>query len=125
MIARFAFPVVILIAAFVIVYFSSAIPSSLEWIRLYMPYFVFAIGAVLAAILNRSRALFALITLAAAYGTQQWWLQEGLTTPSARAVYLALTVFVPVNLGLAAVLSDRGVSHRHAVYYLGILAIEV
>src|SRR5262245_37954029 len=109
MIARFTFPVVILIAAFVLVYFGSAIPSSIDGIRLYIPYVVFVIGAVFAAIFNRGRALFALITLVVAYGAQQWWLQEGLTTPLARAVYLALTVFVPVNLGLAALLSERGV----------------
>jgi hypothetical protein len=125
MIARFAFPVVILIAAFVLVYFSGAIPSSLDSIRLYVPYIVFAIGAMVAAILNRSRALFALITLVGAYGVQQWWLQEGLTTPAPRAVYLALTVFIPINLGLAALFSERGVTHRHAVYYLGILAVEI
>lgn len=122
---RFGFPVLILIAAFVLVYFSGAIPSSLDWLRLYGPYFVFAIGAALAAAFNRGRSLFALITLVTAYAAQQWWLQEGLTTPSARAVYLALTVFVPVNLALLALLVERGAFTRHGVLYLAVLAVEI
>ena len=122
---RFAFPAAILIAAFVLVYVSGTIPSALDWLRLYGPYFMFAIGAALAAIFNRGRSLFALITLVTAYAAHQWWLQEGLTTPSARAVYLALTVFVPVNLGFAALLSERGVSNRHSVLYFAILAVEI
>jgi hypothetical protein len=122
---RLAFPAAILIAAFVLVYVSGTIPSSLDWLRLYGPYFMFAIGAALAAIFNRGRSLFALITLVTAYVAHQWWLQEGLTTPSARAVYLALTVFVPVNLGFAALLSERGVSNRHSVLYFAILAVEI
>lgn len=122
---RFGFPVLILIAGFVLVYFSGAIPSSLDWLRLYGPYFVFAIGAALAAAFNRGRSLFALITLVTAYAAQQWWLQEGLTTPSARAVYLALTVFVPVNLALLALLPERGAFNRHGVLYLAILAVEI
>ena len=116
---RFAFPAAILIAAFILVFFSGAIPSSLDWLRLYGPYFMFAIGAALAAVFNRGRSLFALITLVTAYAAQQWWLQEGLTTPSARAVYLALTVFVPVNLGLPALLPERGAFNLRGVLYFG------
>lgn len=122
---RFGFPVLILIAAFALVYFSGAIPSSLDWLRLYGPYFVFAIGAALAAAFNRGRSLFALITLVTAYAAQQWWLQEGLTIPSARAVYLALTVFVPLNLALLALLAERGAFTRHGVLYLAVLAVEI
>ena len=122
---RFAFPAAILIAAFILVFLIGAIPSSLDWLSLYGPYFMFTIGAALAAAINRGRSLFALITLVTAYAAHQWWLQEGLTTPSARAVYLALTVFVPVNLGFAALLSERGVSNRHSVLYFALLAVEI
>jgi len=125
LLGRFAFPTAILIAGFVLVYVSGTIPSSLDWLRLYGPYFMFAIGAVLAAAFNRGRSLFALLTLVTAYAAQQWWLQDGLTTPSARAVYLALAVFVPVNLALLALLPERGALNRRGALYLAVLAVEI
>ena len=65
-------------------------------------------GAGIALVFRRGRALFALVTLLLAYGAQQIWLQQGLVTPVARAVYLLLTIFVPVNLALLAALPERG-----------------
>ena len=121
---RLAFPVVILIAAFYLV-FSNAIPSSLDEVRRYVPYLVFAMGAALAALFNRGRCLFALITLVAAYAAQQWWLEEGLAAPGARAVYLALTTFVPANLALCALPPERGAFNRYGVLFLAVLLAEI
>jgi len=121
----FVFPAAILIAAFVFVFFGSALPPALDSLKSYGPYIGFAIGAALAVAFNRGRALLALVTLVAAYQAQQVWLAAGVTTPVARAVYLALTVFVPVNLGLAAVLSERGVFNRQGVLWLALIAVEI
>ena len=44
--------------------------------------------------------VLSLITLVIAYAAQQLWLQKGLVSLPARAVYAAITVFVPLNLAL-------------------------
>jgi hypothetical protein len=125
LLARFAFPVLILIAAFAFVFFSTALPPSLGALEAYGPYIVFAAGAAFAVAFNRGRALFALITLVAAYAARQSWLEGGLTTPEARAVYLAITVFVPLNLALFAVLPERGTFNRHGALRLALIAVQV
>ncbi len=122
---RFAFPAAILIAAFAFVFFSPELPPALGALGAYGPYFVFAAGAALAVAFNRGRALFALITLVAAYAARQSWLEGGLATPEARAVYLAMTVFVPLNLALLAVLPERGAFNRHGVLRLGLIAVQI
>jgi diguanylate cyclase (GGDEF)-like protein len=125
LLGRFAFPAAVLAAAFALVFFSDALPPSLAGLKIYGPYIMFAVGAALAAAFNRGRALFALLTLIAAYEAQQSWLQAGLAVPSARAVYLALTVFVPFNLALFAVLPERGTFNRHGALRLAVIALQV
>ena len=120
-----AFPAIILAAAFAFVFFSPELPAALDAFKVYWPYIVFAAGATLAIAFRGGRALFALVTLVAAYAAQQWWLQTGLTTPEARAVYLGLTVFAPLNLALFAALPERGIFNWHGALRLGLLAIEI
>jgi len=120
-----AIPAAILAGAFAFVFFSPELPPALDVFKAYGPYMVFAAGAALAIAFRGGRALFALITLVAAYAAQQWWLQAGLTTPEARAVYLGLTVFVPLNLAILAALPERGIFNWHGALRLALLAIEI
>lgn len=122
---RLAFPAAILAGAFAFIFFSDELPPALDMFKRYGPYIVFAAGASLAAAFHRGRALFALLTLVAAYAAQQWWLQGGLTTADARAVYLALTVFVPVNLALYALWPERGILNWHGAARLALIAVQV
>ncbi|HXF66384.1 MAG TPA: GGDEF domain-containing protein [Burkholderiales bacterium] len=123
--ARFIAPAALLAAAFVLVLFGAALPPSLAGLEVYGPYILFAAGAGLAIGFNRGRALLALVTLLAAYEAQQSWLQAGLATPAARAVYLALVVFVPANLAAFAVLPERGTFNRHGALRLAAIVAEV
>lgn len=123
--AHFAAPAALLAAAFALVYYSAALPPSLFGLKVYAPYFLFVVGAALALGFNRGRALFALITLVIAYAAQQWWLQKGLVSLPARAVYAAITVFVPLNLALLAVVRERGIFNRHGVLRLTFIAAQV
>ena len=118
-------PVALLGTAFVLVYYSAALPASLSGLKTYGPYFLFLVGAALAIGFNRGRALFALITLVIAYAAQQWWLQKGLAGFPARTVYVALTVFVPLNLALLAVARERGIFNHHGLLRLGVIAAEI
>ena len=119
-----AVPLALLAAAFAIVFYSDALPSSLAGLKVYGPYIVFALGATLSLAFNRGRALLALVVLAGAYGVQQVWLQQGLDTPAARTAYAGLAVFVPVNLAALAVLPERGTFNRHGALRLAVIGLQ-
>jgi len=121
---RFAVPVALLGAAFVLVLYSAALPPSLAGLKVYGPYIVFALGAGLAIGFGRGRAVFALVTLIAAYAVQQHWLQQGIDGFAARTAYAALTVFVPANLALFAVLPERGTFNRHGALRLALILAQ-
>jgi len=121
---HFAVPVALLAAAFVLVFYNASLPRSLAGLRVYAPYILFALGVALAAGFNRGRALLALIVLCGAYGAQQLWLQQGLETVAARTVYIALTLFVPLNLAALALLPERGTFNRHGALRLGTILLQ-
>lgn len=123
--AHFVVPAALLGTAFALVYYSASLSPSLSGLRIYAPYLLFAIGAALAIGFNRGRALFALITLVAAYAAQQLWLQKGLVSLPARSVYAAITVFVPLNLALLAVVRERGIFNRHGALRVTFIAAQV
>src|SRR5262245_51989371 len=100
--SRLAVPVTLLAVAFLMVYVGDTLALPLARAIVYVTYAVLAAGAAIALVFRRGRALFALATLLLAYVAQQIWLQEGLVTPAARAVYLALAVLVPLNLAVLA-----------------------
>lgn len=114
----------LLAAGFVVVYLGDIFPPSLAGLKVYGPYIVLGAGAALAIAFNRGRVLIALVTLALAYAARQLWLQHGLAASGARGVYLALAVFVPVNLGLLSVLPERGALSRRAAAWLAVFAVE-
>jgi diguanylate cyclase (GGDEF)-like protein len=120
--SRLAPPVVLLGAALLLVYVGDTLtlarPSA--WVA----YIVLAVGAGVAVLYRRGRALFALATLLIAYGSQQLWLQQGLLTPAARSVYFALAIFVPLNLALLAVLPERGTINRSGALRLAVIVLE-
>jgi diguanylate cyclase (GGDEF)-like protein len=122
--ALFALPAAFIAAAFAFVFYSSALPPSLDGLRVYGPYIVFGVGAALAAAFNRGRALLALIVLCGAYGAQQAWLQHGLDAFSARTVYVALSIFVPFNLAILAVLPERGAFNRHGALRFAAILLQ-
>jgi diguanylate cyclase (GGDEF)-like protein len=118
-------PVAILAAGFALVIYGAGLPRSLAGFTLYSPHILFALGMALAVGYGRGRAMFALIILAIAYAARQWWLQEGIDEFHARAIYVALTVFVPVDLALLAMLPERGVLNRHGALRFGVLLAQI
>jgi diguanylate cyclase (GGDEF)-like protein len=119
-----AVPAALLAAAFGALVLGPPLPPSLSGLRTYGPYLLFAAGAALAAGFGRGRALLALVVLIAAYACQQAWLQQGPVGPQARAVYVALLVFVPLDLALLAWLPERGVFNRHGALRAAALAAQ-
>ena len=118
-------PVAILAAGFALVFYGAALPRSLAGFTIYSPHILFALGMALAIGYGRGRAGFALLVLATAYAARQWWLQEGVDGFHARAVYAALTIFVPLDLALLSVLPERGVLNRHGALRFGVLLAQI
>ena len=123
--ALLALPAAVLAGAFLFVFYSAALPRPLSGLEIYAPYLAFAIGAVLAVTFKRGRVLSALIVLIIAYAAHQLWLQNGLGSLRARTVYLALGLFVPLNLALLAFVPERGILNRHGAVRLAVLAAQV
>ncbi|MDH3286344.1 MAG: GGDEF domain-containing protein [Betaproteobacteria bacterium] len=117
-------PAAVLVAAFLFVVYSPALPRSLAGLELYGPYILFAIGSALALTFKRGRVLAALAVLIIAYIAQQLWLQHGLVDLSARTIFLALGLFVPLNLGVLAFRPERGTLNRYGALRLAVLAAE-
>ncbi len=122
--ALLAVPAAVLAGAFLFVFYSAALPRWLAGLEHYGPYVLFAIGGALGLTFKRGRVLAALIVLLIAYVAQQLWLQHGLIGLRARTIYLALGLFVPLNLGLLAFLPERGTLNRHGAARLGVLAAQ-
>ena len=118
-------PVAVLAAGFALVTYSPALPRSLAGFSIYSPHIMFVLGIALAAGYGRGRAIFALLILATAYASRQWWLHDGLDGLHARAVYAALAIFVPIDLALLSVLPERGVLNRHGALRLGVFLAQI
>jgi len=109
-----AVPAVILLAAAIAVGTSPSLPS-FSGLSLVGPYVVLLLGAAISAWFNRSRAFIMLASLLAAYAA--WGMASDLgvaKTFTARAVFAALAILVPLNVLLALSFPERGVrQHRN------------
>lgn len=123
-VALLTLPAAVLAGAFLFVLYSAALPRPLSGLETYAPYLAFAIGAVLAVTFKRGRVLAALVVLLVACVAQQLWLQHGLDSLRARTVYLALGLFVPLNLALLAFVPERGTLNRHGALRLAVLVAQ-
>jgi GGDEF domain-containing protein len=115
-------PVVVLVASAVIVWIGS-LPESLSGLTVLGPYFVLLLGAIIAVWFNRGRAFVALASLFAAYAGYRIALEFGADSFTARAVFTALSVLVPLNVLIALLFPERGVvQHRNYRWLLLALA---
>jgi GGDEF domain-containing protein len=116
-------PVVILIAAALTAAFGPTLPSSLAGLTVLGPYFVLLLGSVISVWFNRGRAFIALASLFAAYAGYSIALEFGADSFTARAVFTAISVLVPLNVLVALVFPERGVvQHRNYRWLLLALA---
>lgn len=123
-VALLTLPAAVLAGAFLFVFYSAALPRPLSGLEIHAPYLAFSIGAVLAVTFKRGRVLAALVVLLIAYVAQQLWLQAGVDSLRARTVYLALGLFVPLNLAVLAFVPERGTLNRHGALRLAVLAAQ-
>lgn len=119
-----ALPAAIITAAWWLVPRVADLPPSLAGIKVYGVYFVLAVGLLLALGFRRGRIVFALLSLALAYLCYGILVRDGLAGFRAHTLFAALGVFVPVNLALLCISSERGILNVHGLQRLGVLATE-
>jgi len=121
----FALPVAVLAVSAVLIRATPALPDVLEPLRVYGPCLTLGAGLVVSLAFKRGRALFASLTLLLAYAGFAIFLAQGVQDFPARAVFAALWLFVPFNLGLLAVLPERGALNTYGARRLILILIEL
>lgn len=120
----FAAPAALFAAGFLLVVTAAALPPSLVGLTVYGPYLLAAAAALLALSFGRGRALAAIAVLSASYGAHQLWLASGVSDFTARTVYAALLLFVPLDLAALACLPERGIFNRSGALRFGALGAQ-
>jgi diguanylate cyclase (GGDEF)-like protein len=118
-------PVVVLIAAYLLVPRVSHLPASLAGLRIYGPYIALALCGLVSLAFNRGRVLLALLSLAIAYVAYRFALLHGVSRFPARTVFAALCIFVPFNLGILSALRERGTFNIRGLQRFAVILLEI
>src|SRR5258706_11935643 len=118
-------PVAILAVATLALWIGPALPPSLAGLKEAGAYFVLFVGAAMGLWFNRGRAFVAAASILIAYAGYRAALDFGPGSFAARAVYTAAVVLVPLNILVALLLPERGVSYHGDYRWLLIGAGEV
>jgi GGDEF domain-containing protein len=107
-------PAAILLAAALAVAAGPRLPPSLAGLTEIGPYVVLLLGAAIGVWFNRSRAFIALASLFVAYAGYRFALELGASEFAAHAVLTAIAILVPLNILVALMFPERGISqHRN------------
>jgi len=117
-------PAAILLAAMLAHAAGPALPASLSGLKTLGPSVLLLLGTGMAVWFNRGRAFIALASLLAALAGYSLALEFGAASFAARAVYAAIAILVPLNLLLALLLPERGVSHHFNYRWLMLAVVE-
>jgi diguanylate cyclase (GGDEF)-like protein len=118
-------PAAILAAAALALWLGPALPPSLAGLKEAGAYFVLLAGAGISLWFNRGRAFVAAGSLLLAYAGYRLALDFGAGSFAARAVYTAAVLLVPLNILVALLLPERGVSYHGDHRWLFIVAGEI
>jgi GGDEF domain-containing protein len=120
-----AAPLAIIAFAALALWFGPALPPSLAGLKEAGAYFVLLAGAGMSLWFNRGRAFVATVSLLLAYFGYRLALDMGEDSFAVRAVYTAVVVLVPLNVLVALLLPERGVSYHGDYRWLFIVAGEI
>ena len=118
-------PAAILGAAALALWIGPGLPPSLAGLKEAGAYFVLLAGAAIGLWFNRGRAFVAAASLLIAYAGYRVALDFGAGSFAARAVYTSIVVLVPLNILVALLLPERGVSYHGDYRWLFIVAGEI
>ena len=102
-----------------------AVPGFLSGLKVHGPYLVLFGGLLLSLAFRRGRAFFVLFSLTLAYFAFVFFVQHEAVGFVSQTVSAALCLFVPFNIAMFTVMSERGVFNGPGLRRLSLLLIEV
>lgn len=118
-------PLAIILAAGLLLWVGPALPPTLAGLKEAGAYFVLLAGAGMSLWFNRGRAFVATVSLLLAYTGYRFALDLGAESFAVRAVYTAAVVLVPLNVLVALMLPERGVSYHGDHRWIFIVVGEI
>lgn len=106
----FTMPGGLLLASAVALTRFPVLPPSASQVFLWLPYAVFAMGALLSWRFNRSRVLMAMVALAVVYAAILFYVKQNGNPDTATTILAAIALLLPMNLAIFSVMQERGVN---------------
>ena len=100
-------------------------PDLLSGLQVHGPYIVFLTGIWLSLAFRQGRAFFVLLTLAVAYLAYVFFKEQATTQFTARAVYAAVCVLIPINIAVYTLLRERGVLNVAGLRRMSLPLLEI
>ena len=98
------------------------LPPSAYDVLPWLPYTIFAVGALLSWRFNRSRILWAMIVLTLMYGALSIYvLGRGNPSGTDATIFSAIALLLPVNLVIFSVMKERGTTSVTALIWLALI----
>jgi len=102
-----------------------ALPATLSGLRVYGPYAALLLAGAISVWFGRGRAFFAVLCVGLGYVAYRSVLGPGMEAMPARTAFAAMCVFVPANLALFSLLSERGLFNVFGLRRLLLIATEL
>ena len=118
-------PVAIIVIAALAVAIGRRLPTSFAGFGVFAPYTVLLLGTAISLWFNRGRAFIVLLSLLIAFVGYRLALDPKSINFAGRAVFAAVAVFVPLNILLALLLPERGISHFRNYRWLLLLIAQI
>ncbi len=126
-VAHLLLPAVLLAAALLARPYLQALSPGLLTVARLAPLVLLAAGLALALRFNRSRVFFSLTALLLSYGLTLWFdvpLHDYGSGLLGAALYAGLCVFLPLDLAIFALLTERGVFTPHGATRFALMGVE-
>ncbi len=122
----FTMPGGLLLASAVALTRFSVLPPSASQVFLWLPYAVFAIGALLSLRFNRSRVLMAMVALAVVYAAVLFYVfQQTGNSDAATTIFAAVALLLPMNLALFSVMQERCITSFAGGTCLALIGLQL
>ena len=118
-------PVAIIVIAALAVAIGRRLPASFAGFGVFGPYTVLLLGAAISLWFNRGRAFIVLLSLLIAFVGYRLAQDPESINFAGRAVFAALAVFVPLNILVASLIEERGISYFRNYRWLLLLVTQI
>lgn len=119
------FPLVVLVGAWLLLINLDRINTAYLQLLIILPYALLALIVALALRFGLARIAMVALSLLTLYWATRFFLQAPLEEPRAHYIYTAISLLLPLNIGLAILMPERGVRSRAGLYLLAMVPVEM